>query len=252
MQKNHLFPTILVSLSVAFISFSAPARNGSVPAHNTDSAIVATTEVAATAVTGAASKGYASLYEGLNLETKGLSKEAFDYALKGYEKLVAEGAVSNDQYLTIVDFSQSGRKRRFYLIDVKNGELLINTFVSHGKNSGLDVAKNFSNTPSSEQSSLGFYVTGNTYTGKHGLSLRLQGQEEGFNSNALARGIVLHGAAYVNAGRVNSDFMGRSQGCPALPENEYAKVINIIKDGSVMFLYHPSQNYIQNSPVLNS
>jgi hypothetical protein len=248
MQKNHLFPTILVSLSVAFISFSAPARNGSVPASaSTDSAIVATTAAA-----GVATKGYAALYEGLNLESAGLSQEAFDHAVKGFEKLVAEGSVPNDQYLTIVDFSQSGRKKRFYLIDVKNRELLVNTFVSHGKNSGLDMAKKFSNTPNSEQSSLGFYVTGPTYTGKHGLSLRLKGQEEGFNSNALARGIVVHGAAYVNAGRANSDFMGRSQGCPALPEKEYAKVINIIKDGTVMFLYHPSQEYIQNSPVLNS
>ncbi|HEY1114513.1 MAG TPA: murein L,D-transpeptidase catalytic domain family protein [Chitinophagaceae bacterium] len=247
MQRNHLFPTILVSLSVAFLSFSAPARNGSVPPAAADSA-----SAAITAATGAASKGFASLYEGLDLSNAGLSREAFDYAIKGYEKLVAEGAVTKDQYLTIVDFSQSGRKKRFYLIDMKNNELLVNTFVSHGKNSGLDMAKKFSNTINSEQSSLGFYVTSATYTGKHGLSLRLQGQEEGFNSNAMARGIVVHGAAYVNSGRVNSDFMGRSQGCPALPEKEYAKVINIIKDGSVMFLYHPSQDYIQNSPVLNS
>jgi hypothetical protein len=247
MQKNHLFPTILVTLSVALISFAAPARNGSVPTYKAETEVVATP-----AATSAASKGYASLYEGLNLDSKGLSKEAFDYALKGYEKLVAEGAVTRDQYLTIVDFSQSGRKKRFYLIDVKNGELLINTFVSHGKNSGLDMAQKFSNKPNSEQSSLGFYITSATYTGKHGLSLRLQGQEEGFNDNAMARGIVVHGAAYVNSGRVNSDFMGRSQGCPALPENEYAKVINLIKDGSVMFLYHPSQEYIQNSPLLNS
>lgn len=249
MQKNHLFPTILVSLSVAFISFSAPARNGSVP---TPAAVSNSALVATAAATGAAAKGFATMYEGLDLSNAGLSREAFDYAIKGYEKLVAEGAVTRDQYLTIVDFSQSGRKKRFYLLDMKKGELLVNTFVSHGKNSGLDMAKKFSNTINSEQSSLGFYVTSATYTGKHGLSLRLKGMEEGFNSNALARGIVVHGAAYVNAGRVNSDFMGRSQGCPALPEKEYAKVINIIKDGSVMFLYHPSQDYIQNSPVLNS
>lgn len=247
MQKNHLFATVLVSLSVALISFSAPASSGSVHPVKVENVAVATPAAA-----GAASKGYASLYEGLSLESKGLSKEAFDYAVKGYEKLVAEGAVTKNQYLTIVDFSQSGRKKRFYLLDMEKGEMLVNTFVSHGKNSGLDMAEKFSNTPNSEQSSLGFYVTSATYTGKHGLSLRLQGQEEGFNSNAMARGIVVHGANYVNAGRVNSAFMGRSQGCPALPEKEYAKVINIIKDGSVMFVYHPSQDYLQNSPLLNS
>jgi hypothetical protein len=246
MQKNHLLSTILVSLSLSFLSFTAPAKNES-------SAVARLDKAAGTvAAAGAVAKSYRSLYEGLNLAGAGLSQEAFDYAVEGYEKLKAEGAVTHDQYLTIVDFSQSSRRKRFYLIDVKNQELLVNTFVSHGKNSGLDMAKQFSNNPNSEQSSLGFYVTGSTYTGKHGLSLRLQGQEEGFNDNALARGVVVHGASYVNAGRVNSGYMGRSQGCPALPEHEYAQVINIIKDGSVMFLYHPSQDYIQNSPLLNS
>ena len=113
-------------------------------------------------------------------------------------------------------------------------------------------AGKFSNQMNSEESSLGFYVTENTYTGKHGLSLRINGLEEGFNSNAEARGVVVHGAPYVNAGRVNSGYMGRSQGCPALPVNEYAKVINIIKDGSVLFVYHPSADYLQSSPILNS
>jgi hypothetical protein len=84
------------------------------------------------------------------------------------------------------------------------------------------------------------------------LSLRINGLEEGFNSNAEARGVVVHGASYVNADRVNSGYMGRSQGCPALPVNEYAKVINIIKDGSVLFVYHPSATYLQSSPILNS
>ncbi|HEY0751414.1 MAG TPA: murein L,D-transpeptidase catalytic domain family protein, partial [Chitinophagaceae bacterium] len=93
--------------------------------------------------------------------------------------------------------------------------------------------------------------TKGTYTGKHGKSLRLSGKEKGFNANAEARAIVVHGADYVNAGRVNSGFMGRSQGCPALPMKDYAKVINLIKDGSVMFIYHPSQNYIQQSQLIN-
>ena len=113
------------------------------------------------------------------------------------------------------------------------------------------MAQRFSNAFNSEASSLGFYITKGTYNGKHGLSLRLSGQEPGFNDNAEARGVVVHGANYVNAGRVNSDYMGRSQGCPALPENEYAAVISMIKDGSVMFLYHPSENYLDQSAFLN-
>ena len=163
-----------------------------------------------------------------------------------------EGVVQNTQYLTIVDFSQSSRKKRFYLLDVKNQELELNTFVAHGKNSGVDQAVRFSNTPESEASSLGFYVTKETYRGKHGLSLKLAGLEDGFNDNAEARAIVVHGANYVNAGRVRSAYMGRSQGCPALPQAQAAKVINLIKGGSSLFVYHPSQKYLNNSKILNS
>jgi hypothetical protein len=248
MQKNHLFTTLFVSLSIALISFAKVTGNSTVTAAG--KVVVADTIEAVDSVADVSLS--TSLYEGLNLQAVGLSKEAVEYAVKGYEKLVAAGTVANSQYLTIIDFSQSSRKKRFYLIDVKNGELVMNTFVSHGKNTGVDNAEKFSNTVNSEQSSLGFYVTGATYTGKHGKSLRLAGQEQGFNNNAMARGVVVHGAAYVNAGRVKSAYMGRSQGCPALPETEYAKAIDYIKDGSVMFIYHPTAaGYIQQSPVLN-
>lgn len=248
MRKNHLFTTLFVLLCVVLISFVKPGNRA---AATTSAATLLVTDTAV-ATAPAAPSLTETLYSNLKLEERGLSKEALDYAVQGYEKLVAEGAVANTQYLTLIDFSQNGRQKRFYLIDVPNQQLVKNTFVSHGKNSGLDKAENFSNTINSEQSSLGFYVTGPTYTGKHGLSLRLQGQEEGFNSNAMARGIVVHGAAYVNAGRVNSAFMGRSQGCPALPESEYEEVIDYIKNGTVLFIYHPSEAYLQQSPVLNN
>jgi hypothetical protein len=192
-----------------------------------------------------------ALYENLDLERKGLSHEAFSAAIKGYEKLKAQGALQNTRYLTIVDLSQSSRKKRFYLLDVHNYELEENTFVAHGKNSGVDLARSFSNTPNSEKSSLGFYITKNTYRGKHGLSLRLAGLENGFNDNAEARAIVVHGADYVNPGRVNSAYMGRSQGCPALPNGIAPKVINKIKNGSALFVYNPNGKYLNNSPILN-
>jgi len=191
------------------------------------------------------------LFKTLNLQEVGLSKATVEYAIKGYQRLVDSGLVNKPQYLTIVDLSQSSRNKRFYIIDMQNNELAWNTFVSHGKNSGIDMAKSFSNRFNSNQSSLGFYVTKSTYTGKHGLSLRISGLEQGFNNNAEARGVVVHGANYVNVGRVNSAYMGRSQGCPALPENEYAEVIDIIKDGSVLFVYNPDSNYLQSSPLLN-
>jgi len=191
------------------------------------------------------------MYNQLHLQEAGLSQQALDYALKGYQKLVDSGVVNKTQFLTIVDLSQSSRNKRFYILDMQNNKLTWNTYVSHGKNSGVDMANSFSNAFNSEKSSLGFYVTKSTYTGKHGLSLRIQGLEHGFNDNAEARGVVVHGASYVNAGRAHSAYMGRSQGCPALPENEYAQVINIIKDGSVLFVYNPSGDYLQSSSLLN-
>ena len=192
------------------------------------------------------------LYESIELNRAGLSKETFQYAVKGYEHLRAQGVIKDTQYLSVVDFSQSSRKKRFYLFDFKNHKLLKNTFVAHGKNSGVDMATRFSNIPGSEQSSLGFYVTKGTYTGKNGFSLKMSGLEKKFNDNAEERAIVVHGADYVNASRVRSDYMGRSQGCPALPKNESAEIIDIIKDGSALFVYYPSKEYLQSSALLNS
>jgi hypothetical protein len=203
-------------------------------------------------VENASSSMSALLYEKLNLANAGLSEEALNSAVKGYEKLKEEGLLQNTQYLTIVDLSQSSRKKRFYLLDVVNYKLALNTFVAHGKNSGVDKAVKFSNRPESETSSLGFYVTKNTYSGKHGLSLKLAGLEDGFNDNAEARAIVVHGAKYVNAARVNSAYMGRSQGCPALPQSVAPKVIKMIKGGSAIFVYNPDQKYLSNSKILNS
>jgi hypothetical protein len=245
MQQLNFFTVLFITFSAALTSFSTSTE--SLTSLVANEASVSAEENEAPAVSA-----YAALYDGLELDKKGLGKEAFDYAIKGYEKLVQEGTVKNNRYLTIIDFSQSSRKKRFYLIDVETGKVVKNTFVSHGKNSGVDMAERFSNRINSEQSSLGFYVTTVTYNGKHGLSLRLSGKEKGFNDNAEARGIVMHGANYVNPGRVNSAYMGRSQGCPALAENEYAEVIKLIKDGSVMFIYHPSADYIKNSPIINS
>lgn len=192
-----------------------------------------------------------TLYQNLQLEKAGLSFAAFQYAVHGYQTLVAEGKVPNEQYLSIADFSQSSRKKRFFLIDMKNQKLVKNTFVAHGKNSGLDKTTSFFNTLNSEQSSLGFYITKNTYIGKNGFSLRMAGMDQGFNDNAEARAVVVHGAPYVNAARVNAAYMGRSQGCPALPLEEYEEVIEKIKGGSVLFNYFPSENYLQGSTVLN-
>lgn len=193
-----------------------------------------------------------SIYQAAQLSLAGLSKEAFLVAWKGFEYLQEHNEITNKQYLTICDFSQPSCKKRLYIIDVEQEELIINTYVAHGRNSGNEVASRFSNRASSLQSSLGFYITGNTYTGKHGLSLRVEGVDPGFNDHAMERAIVIHGAAYIGDPRAKSGvMMGRSWGCPAVPANEVADIISTIKNGTCLFIYHPQKEYLLGSKILN-
>lgn len=192
-----------------------------------------------------------SLYDSLQLNELGLNKDALVYAYEGQQKLEEEGVVKNPDVLTVCDFSQPSDKKRMYIIDVKNYKVLLNTYVAHGRNSGLEYAERFSNRLQSLQSSLGFYITKQTYLGKHGLSLKLAGLEKGFNDNAEARDVVVHGAPYIGEQRADAAYMGRSFGCPAVPQQVASKVINYIKDGTTLFIYHPSQQYLHGSTILN-
>ncbi len=192
-----------------------------------------------------------SLYVSLNLAESGLSRYAFDYAVKGYNYLLSSGKLKNEQIISIVDFSQASSKKRLYVIDLKNKKLLFNTYVSHGRNSGREMASEFSNVAESNKSSLGFYVTGDTYMGKHGFSMRLFGEERGINDNANTRAIVMHSASYVSESAIKMQgFIGRSLGCPALPENLYKPIIEKIKNGSCLFFYSPDKYYAANSEII--
>ncbi len=193
-----------------------------------------------------------SLYYRCNLQQYGLSEKAFACAWNGYQRLLQKKLIARCDYLSICDFSQSSLQKRLYIIDIPGNQLLINTYVAHGRNSGGEYATRFSNAPESLQSSLGFYVTQDTYMGEHGLSLRIRGLEPGFNDKAWQRSIVIHGAAYVNELRARQGiFMGRSFGCPAVPQNESEKIITTIKNGTCLFIYYPSRNYLLGSKILN-
>lgn len=158
----------------------------------------------------------------------------------------------NADYITICDFSQPSRNKRLYVIDLKTDELLINTYVAHGRNSGGEYANRFSNRPESLQSSLGFYITKDTYYGEHGLSLKVIGVDYGFNNRAAERNIVIHGANYIDNDFLrHSRYMGRSFGCPAVPQKESAEIINTIKNGTCFFIYHPTKKYLRGSKILN-
>jgi hypothetical protein len=191
------------------------------------------------------------LFESLHLGKLGLGRRAYEYAMLGYNVLKAKGKLSNDRILSIVDMSLPSGKKRLFIIDVKNYKLLFVTYVAHGKNTGLDKSLYFSNEPESNKTSVGFYTTLGTYSGQHGYSMRLQGQEIGFNNNALERDIVVHSADYVNESVVRSQgYVGRSLGCPALSQQIYKPIIDKIKNGTCLFVYGNDASYIINSKFL--
>ena len=205
-----------------------------------------------TIVTNSANDEMQLIYDSLKLKRAGLNKEAFKYAYAGYKKLEEEGKLNKEGIITICDFSQSSKRKRLYLIDLNDYKLLLNTYVAHGKNSGSEYARKFSNRPESLQSSLGFYTTKRTYYGGHGLALTLSGLEPGFNDKAERRKIVVHGSQYIGENyKCWGKYMGRSFGCPAIPMKQSKKFINTIKDGSCLFIYHPSKNYLTGSKILN-
>lgn len=194
-----------------------------------------------------------SLYSEMELSSTGLESEAFLLAFKGYSKLLQEGLVNISNILTIADFTKSSSQNRLFVIDMEQKKILFNTLVAHGRNSGLDYATAFSNKKDSHKSSLGFYLTLDTYMGENGYSLKLKGLEKGFNDNAYERAIVMHGSDYVNnAFAASNGFLGRSFGCPAVPRKQAKSIINTIKNGSVLFIYHPEEQYLNKSPLLNS
>ena len=177
--------------------------------------------------------------------------ESFSKAFEGYEQLKNAGKVENET-LTIVDFSMSSKEDRMWVIDMKSKKVVLQTLVAHGRNSGFEFAENFSNQSESYKSSLGFYLTGEVYQGKHGTSLRLDGQEYGINDNARSRAVVVHGADYASEEFAKTHGrLGRSLGCPAVPYAVHKNLINTIKNKSVLFIYHPSRNYVAKSKLVS-
>lgn len=186
-----------------------------------------------------------NIYETANLYASGLNADVFAKAVTGFYNLKKAAKLSDDKsIITIVDFNKSSCTKRMWIIDLHSATLLLNTWVAHGQGSGADLADQFSNIDSSHQSSLGFYLTGEIYNGKHGRSLRLDGMDDNFNSNARQRDIVVHAAAYVSEKTIaNTGRLGRSFGCPAVAPELAAFVINQIKDKTVLFINGPDNKY---------
>jgi hypothetical protein len=194
-----------------------------------------------------------SAYENMHLNELGLSRQAFSYAMKGFNYLVQEGRIAKDNIISIVDFTLPSSRKRLFVIDLNDLRVLYNTYVAHGVNSGREYASQFSNKPESNKSSLGFYETKNTYLGGNGYSLRLEGLERGINDNANKRDIVIHGAGYVDESLIRAQgYIGRSWGCPALPEKLHRPIIDKIKNGSCLFIYSTDNDYLKKSKIINA
>lgn len=178
-------------------------------------------------------------------EQQGLRFAVFQKAMTGYLNLRQAGRLADDQHhLTVIDFDLPSTEKRLWVIDLNSDKVVFHTLVAHGHNSGENEATSFSNTDQSNMSSLGFYVTGTEYVGKHGQSLRLQGVDEGFNTNAAARSVVMHGADYVSEEFIKQNGrLGRSLGCPALPLDQYVQIISAVHGGSCLFLYKSNAGY---------
>ncbi|MFC7667428.1 murein L,D-transpeptidase catalytic domain family protein [Hymenobacter humi] len=184
-------------------------------------------------------------YTALGAEQQGLRFETFAKAMTGYLNLRASGHLAEDkQLLTVVDFDLPSTEKRLWVFDLASNKTLFHTLVAHGHNSGENEATNFSNTDQSNMSSLGFYATSSEYTGKHGRSLRLEGLDEGFNTNAAARSVVMHGADYVSEDFIKQNGrLGRSLGCPALPMDMKDEIIEAVNGGTCLFINKSDAGY---------
>ena len=249
MKKLILASAVCISLFTALTSMIVEKKAAaSTTSHNKVTAAVSSMDSAAEL-----SYWVDSLYSIMNLSDAGLSRDVFFTAYKGYQFFLSGNALTKPGLLTICDFSQPSSKKRLYVLDLDAGKILFNTYVAHGRNSGNDYATSFSNSDESHKTCLGFMITAETYNGDNGYSMRLDGQEQGFNNNVRARAIVMHGSAYVNRERaLNGTMMGRSWGCPAVPAAEVHKIVDCIKGGSCFFNYYPDKTYTKASAIINS
>jgi hypothetical protein len=194
----------------------------------------------------------AALVDIAAVEASGVSSNVLQLAVNAVSCAVNAGDIERPRTLTVIDYSLPSTEPRLWVFDVATGKLLYKELVAHGRNTGENMATHFSDTPESRQSSIGLFVTADTYVGSNGYSLRLDGLEPGFNGRARERAIVMHGAPYVNASLAASQGrIGRSWGCPALREAVARDVIDTVQGGGVIFSYYPDEEWLRTSRFLN-
>lgn len=239
-------------LAFILVSFTYPANSfspGVMANNNIYKSAVAGAVVTTAMKTQAFETHLLTLFTEAKLDKANLDFTVFRKALVGYYNMQSKPGKVIKPIVSIIDFSKSSRQKRLWVIDLKNKKLLFNTLVAHGRGTGEEFARFFSNKPESFKSSLGFYLTAQTYSGKHGLSLKLNGLDKNFNTNAYARAVVIHGAEYVSEYFIKQyGRLGRSLGCPALPVTETKQIITKIKENTCLYIYAPDKTYT--SPYL--
>ena len=181
-----------------------------------------------------------------------LDTSVLDLALGAASCAVRSGAVEPPRTLTVIDYSKPSTEKRLWVFDLTTHELLYEELVAHGQGSGANHASAFSNTPDTHQTSLGLFVTGATYVGKNGYSLRMDGLDKGINDRARERAIVMHGAPYVSDAFVRANGrLGRSHGCPAISDAVARPMIDRVKGGGLVFAYYPDAEWLKTSKYLN-
>lgn len=241
-MKTFVAGLILLICTVGVFSFKS--HSGSYSIANNSSSITNSTSINNGFIDG--------LHENLSRAGVSISEKILSLAMMGFNKLNAQQRLSKDSILTIIDYTRSSKEKRLFVIDLKSKQLLFNSVVAHGRNTGEEYAKKFSNQLNSHQSSIGFYITEKPYQGSNGYSLALEGVEYGFNDKAKRRAIVIHGADYASEQMIKiKGYLGRSFGCPSLPQGLNRKIIESIKEGNCVFAYYPDQKYLNASKLLN-
>lgn len=242
-SKNKSLKHIILTVSAVFLLFSLSI-------HTQADNNVRTTDI----VDQNSSEYIKSFYNKINFcHSAKLNPLVFEQAYRGYYNLKGAGKLTSDsEIITICDYTLSSNVKRLWIINLREKKVLLNTYVAHGQGTGEEFATSFSNRENSHQSSMGFYVTSDTYKGEHGLSLYLHGMDQNYNNAAYQRSIVLHGAAYVSETFIQQNQrLGRSWGCPAVANELAPEIISLIKGGTCLFSYHNDPKYLSSSYWLN-
>lgn len=184
-------------------------------------------------------------------QAPGLDPAVLSLALEASDCARQDALAPEARKLAVIDYSLPSTQPRLWVFDLARRTLLFAEHVAHGRGSGDNLARTFSNREGSHQSSLGLFRTAETYHGGNGYSLRMDGLEPGVNDAARDRLIVMHGAPYVDPlAALRQGRLGRSFGCPALRPQVARQVIDTLKQGQLLFAYYPDERWLAGSRLL--